>query len=470
MSIVKHNTLDDFMKPNRHHPFAALLPFLLLLTDSSLLSAGEPPASGGLSGTWEVKWWCRLGGTNISRLQLAVSDGRISGEGFGGVGVIDGTYAGDTLEFKTTTDGKVRAEFKGIARGDLLSGSVRFTNNPFARFAEHYDWTAQRSVPRPAKPMRYEFEPKQYYRAFSDGPAPALRISPGDMVHTHTVDAGGIDRKGVRQSLPGNPLSGPIFVEGALGGDTLAIYFKRIRLNRDTAQSGESIVPSALEPWYVRDQKAVANFDSTWKLDAEKGIARLANPTDKLKNFTVPLAPMLGCVGVAPSAHQSFRSGDLGSYGGNMDFNQIREGSTVYLPVFQPGALLYVGDGHAAQGDGELTGDALETSMEVEFTVELLPGKSIDSPRVEDGEYLMCLGIGNSLQDALQQATTGLARWMENDYGLNASEAAMVLGFAMQYQIAEVVDPRFNVVAKIKKNALSALKSPGDSHRPTPRG
>jgi acetamidase/formamidase len=446
------------MKLNPHRSFPAVL---LVFLGACSLPAAEPPASRDISGTWEVKWWCGLGGTNISRLQLAVSDGKIGGKGFDGLGALDGTYVGDTVEFKTTTDGKVRAEFNGVVRGELLSGSVRFTNNPMARFADHYDWTAQRPVPKPAKPTRYEFEPKQYYRAFSDAPAPALRISPGDTVHTHTIDAGGIDRNGVRQSFPGNPLSGPIFVEGALSGDTLVIHFNRIRLNRDTAQSGESIVPSALEPWYVRDQKAVANFDSTWKLDAEKGIARLAKPTDKLKNFTVPLAPMLGCVGVAPPAHQSFRSGDLGPYGGNMDFNQIRERSTVYLPVFQPGALLYVGDGHAAQGDGELTGDALETSMEVEFTVELLPGKSIDSPRVEDGEYLMCLGIGNSLQDALQQATTGLARWLEADYGINASEAAMVLGFAMQYQIAEVVDPRFNVVAKIKRNALLSLKGPG---------
>jgi acetamidase/formamidase len=449
------------MKPNPHRPFPALLPFLLLFTGAAPLPAAEPTASRDLSGWWEVKWWSRLGETNINRLQLAVSDGKISGKGFNGDGVLDGTCVGETLEFKMTTDGKLRAEFNGVARGGTLSGSVKFTNNPFARFAEHYDWTAQRAVPRPAKPTRYEFEPKQYYRAFSDAPAPAFRIFPGDTVHTHTIDAGGIDRNGVRQSFPGNPLSGPIFVEGALRGDTLVLHFNRIRLNRDTAESGEGIVSSALEPWYVRDQKAVTNFDSNWKLDAEKGIARLANPTPKLKNFTVPLAPMLGCVGVAPPAHQSFRSGDLGPYGGNMDFNQLREGSTVYLPVFQPGALLYVGDGHAAQGDGELTGDALETSMEVEFTVELLPGKSIEQPRLEDSEYLMCLGIGNSLQDALQQATTGLARWMENDYGLNASEAAMVLGFAMQYQIAEVVDPRFNVVAKIKKNALVGLKSSG---------
>src|SRR5262249_32119407 len=149
-----------------------------------------------------------------------------------------------------------RGEFVGVVQGDSLSGSVRFTNNPFGRIADHYDWTARRSVSPPAAPKRHEFEPEQYYRNFSGTPAPALRISPGDTIYMHTIDAGGIDRYGVRQSFPGNPLSGPIYVEGALSSDTLVIHFNRIRLNRDTARSGQSIVPSALEPWYVRDQKA----------------------------------------------------------------------------------------------------------------------------------------------------------------------------------------------------------------------
>src|SRR6476620_10079070 len=124
-----------------------------------------------------------------------------------------------------------------------------------------------------------------------------------------------------------------------------------------------------------------------------------------------------------------------------MDYNQIQEGTTVYLPVFVPGALLFVGDGHAAQGDGELTGDALETSMQVEFTVELLKGQSTGRPRVENGEYLMALGIANSLPEAMQSATTELVRWLQRDYKLEPNEAAIVLGTSIRYNIAEVVDP-----------------------------
>jgi acetamidase/formamidase len=126
--------------------------------------------------------------------------------------------------------------------------------------------------------------------------------------------------------------------------------------------------------------------------------------------------------------------------------------------VFEPGALLFVGDGHAAQGDGELTGDALETSMDVEFTVDVLQGKSSGGPRLESAEYVMALGIANSLPEALQRATTQLARWLEDEYKLNSSEVAMVMGFAVKYDIAEVVDPHVNVVAKIPRSGLAGLK------------
>jgi amidase len=167
------------------------------------------------------------------------------------------------------------------------------------------------------------------------------------------------------------------------------------------------------------------------------------------------MQPMLGCIAVAPPAHQAMRTGFLGSYGGNMDYNQMREGATVYLPVYTPGALLFV-------GDGELTGDSLETSMQVEFTVNLVKGQAtgqpLSQPRAENDEYLMSLGIGNSLGDALQSATTQLVNWLQRDYKLEPNEAAIVLGTAMQYNIAEVVDPLVHVVAKIRKDALAGLK------------
>jgi acetamidase/formamidase len=217
-------------------------------------------------------------------------------------------------------------------------------------------------------------------------------------------------------------------------------------------------VPSAVEPGYFRNAKFDENFSAEWKLDREAGFGALAKPTDRLKNFKVKLQPMLGCVAVAPPARQTFRSGWLGSWGGNMDYSGLREGVTVYLPVYQEGALLFVGDGHALEGDGELTGDALETSMDVEFKVDLLRGQHIGGPRFEDAEYLMASGIAGSLNDALQQATTELARWIERDYKLSPNESNIVLGAAMRYDVAEVVDPQVHIVAKVSKAALAGLK------------
>jgi len=137
-----------------------------------------------------------------------------------------------------------------------------------------------------------------------------------------------------------------------------------------------------------------------------------------------------------------------------MDFSGIREGATVYLPVAQPGALLYVGDGHALQGDGELNGNALETSLDVEITVELLREKKLQGPRVENAESLMSIGLAGSLDDAFAEATSDLASWLQEDYRLTGSETAILLGAAIEYQIAEVADRNAGVVARIKKSLI----------------
>ncbi len=143
--------------------------------------------------------------------------------------------------------------------------------------------------------------------------------------------------------------------------------------------------------------------------------------------------------------------------GGNMDYNQLVEGTTVYLPVYHPGALLFVGDGHAAQGDGELTGDALETSTDWTFTVDVLRNRNIASPRLENAEYCMASGISNSLPEALQSATTNLSTWLQEEYKLNPAEIGVVLGTGMRYEVAEVVDPQVHIVAKIAKSLLEPI-------------
>ena len=137
-------------------------------------------------------------------------------------------------------------------------------------------------------------------------------------------------------------------------------------------------------------------------------------------------------------------------------FNESREGATLYLPVAQPGALLYLCDGHALQGDGELNGNALETSLEVEFSVDVQREKSLSAPRIENADSLMAMGLGGSLDEAFREATSALAGWIEHDYQLTGPEAAILLGATIRYQISEVADRNVGVVAKVEKRFLRA--------------
>src|SRR5579864_134144 len=404
-----------------------------------------------LDGVWEFTF-TRFGEPFYRRAAIQTSGEKITGKS--GDVSIEGTWHGDTVAFAGKfKDGKPFGEFNGtLLEGVLLGTAKMFGDQPAT-------WTAQHPAERPAGASKaHRFTPRTFRREFSGATPPVMHIFPGDSVSTWTVDAGGKDASEKPRSLGGNPLTGPFYVENAWPGDTLVVHFTRIRLNRDSAGSGDGIVGSAFDPYYFKDLKPVEKFHSTWRLDRERGVAVLKNPTEKLKNFSVKLAPMLGCVGVAPPGRNAFQSGHLGSFGGNMDYNQIREGVTLYFPVYHPGALLFVGDGHAAEGDGELTGDALETSMDVEFSVDVVHDESPDNPRAENEEYLMALGIGNSITDALQGATTNLAQWLEHDYKLNAAEVAMVLGTSMRYDIAEIVDPQVNVAAKVAKSVLAQLR------------
>jgi acetamidase/formamidase len=408
-------------------------------------------SAADVSGRWEMTTRL-LNDVNHARVTFTLNGEKLTGTL--NELTLEGTVKGDEVTFVATRPtGERFGTFKGRVNGNDISGTASWPG-----FTDDVAWLARRVKERPAKAQMHHFEPKEFHRVFSDAIAPVLHIFPGDTVSTWTVDAAGVDSKGVRRSLGGNPQTGPFYVEGAFPGDTLVVKLTKVRLNRDSAISSGRIASTALTPAYVERTRYQPDFDSNWVLDREKGIGRLRNPSEHLKNYTVKLQPMVGCLAVAPPAHQAFRTGYPGTFGGNMDYNQIREGTTVYLPVSVPGALLFIGDGHAAQGDGELTGNALETSLDVEFTVDVISGRSTNAPRAENNEYVMSSGIGNSLTDALQQATTQLVNWLETDYALTPNEAAVVLGTAMQYDIAEVVDPLMHVVAKIRKDVLAQLK------------
>ena len=420
-----------------------LLALLMMLTPAPLLGQSN------LSGDWQATVHF-FGSTQYGILHLDQTGDKVTG----------------TI-FEITIECQLRSTMcAGTVRdgNDPPNGTIRLTLEGSEIRAEGsdadgpFDFVARRPVKPSGAPRTHQFTPTKFYNYFSSRYEPVLHVAPGDTIETWSVDAGGVDASGKRRSPGGNPLTGPFFVDGAWPGDTLVVKLNRVRLTRDSAVSGDQIVPSALGPRYYRDLKFDEKFSSEWTLDRSAGVARLTKPSEHLKNYTVPLKPMLGCIAVAPPQEMSFRSGYLGACGGNMDFSELGEGATVYLPVMHPGALLFLGDGHAAQGDGELTGDALETSMEFSVTVELVKGKTVRQPRAENAQFRMASGIANGLQEALQQATTNLSRWLADDYKLTPNEIAIVLGTAIQYQIAEVVDPLVHVVAKIDKKALAGLQ------------
>ena len=373
---------------------------------------------------------------------------------------LEGTLRGSTLRFSARAGQDAREEVEGTVERDTISGTVVFPNPADPGVPVKHRFTAARlSSRRPGSPQRHDFHPATFYRQFSALNSPVLTVFPGDTIHTTTVDAGGVDEHGVSRALGGNPETGPFYVETAAPGDTLVVHLTRVRLNRDWAQSDDFMVPRALDSGLAVTMKDVGK-SVRWHLDLEHGIAISGMPGEHLSRYSVPLRPMLGCIGVAPPpAAGTPDTGDSGRYGGNMDFNEIVEGATVYLPVFVPGALLYVGDGHAAMGDGELNGNALETSMDVEFTLDVIPAKRIPGPRVESTSHIMAMGLAGSLDDAFRAATANMAQWLADDYRLAPSEVAQVLGTSAEYKVSEVADRSAGVALMINKERLLPMKS-----------
>ena len=293
------------------------------------------------------------------------------------------------------------------------------------------------------------------------------RIRPGDTVATKTLDASGRDENGAVRASPPNPLTGPFFVEGAEAGDALIVRFTKVRMNRNwgftsfrlglyslTPESIEGLYPNRYKPGAViKERENVV----AWDIDLAKQSVKLREPSSAAIKLEFPAKPMLGCVGVAPAGDFAPTSSPAGPYGGNLDYNRIGEGTTVILPVYQPGALLFIGDGHALQGDGEPTGNGIETSMDVEFTVELKKKANLSGPRAETADNLIAIGsqpeFVSLLNRGLQMATTDMVNWLVADYKLEPWAAHLLIGFQGQYDIVTVAG---TVALRIPKKALNS--------------
>ena len=298
-----------------------------------------------------------------------------------------------------------------------------------------------------------EFTPTVGYPTFAVR-EPVLTIQPGTILRSRTnhgayYDPGGGD-------FPGEV--GPFYIEGATPNDTLVVEVLMVRPNHNLAGSqiypdfGGLATDSRLR--LLNDPIPARRYE--WKLDIEAMTGTVELPDSAMGEITIELQPMLGRLAVAPAGEEAFNGLWPGNFGGNMDAQEVRAGTTVYLPIFHDGAYLYFGDGHARQGEGEVNGTGLETSMDVELRIDLIKGKTIDWPRFEDDDYIMVAGSARPLIDAFRLAHVELIEWLETEYGFGRWDAYMLVGQLGESSVANIVDPIYTVVAKFPKRYLPA--------------
>jgi len=308
--------------------------------------------------------------------------------------------------------------------------------------------------------VRYELKLSELKYDYGVAP-PVLHLQPGDVLETNTIDADGHALEDAGMKVPGpNPLTGPFYIEGAEAGDTLAIHFLAVDVNAEKGFGSAGPGFGAINSTTYTPMLGGPIPKETWTyaIDRKANTATF-KANDSTYTVPIPLHPFLGCVGVAPADGEARSSIAPAEYGGNMDAPEATTGNTLYLPVNVAGALLYLGDGHAAMGDGEIDGTAVEISMKVKLRVEVIKHKEIAWPRFENTDYIMAVGIYRPLDDSLRIAFTQLVHWIHEDYGLSEMDAYELLSKVAEIHLDQMVDPNYTVVAKINKKYLPPLKS-----------
>jgi acetamidase/formamidase len=297
----------------------------------------------------------------------------------------------------------------------------------------------------------HRFVPTQWHNVLGTLPA-ALLVASGDVIITETLDAAGFDKDGIQRKSGPNPMNGPIFVEGAEPGDALKVEILRMTPNRATGWTRAVLAGNVVDPETVRDLPP--RDRANWAIDRQGSTATLDPPVAGIENFVLPLEPMIGCFGVAPAMGQAFSTATSAENGGNMDYRGFGPGATVWFPVAVNGALFFLGDCHATQGDGEIVGTGIETSYEVEVRLTLEKGRKLTWPRGENAEDIFSVGNARPLDQALQHATTDMLAWLTTEYGLSKVAASHIMGQVVRYDVGNVYDPAYTMVCRIAKKWL----------------
>jgi acetamidase/formamidase len=292
---------------------------------------------------------------------------------------------------------------------------------------------------------------------------PVARLRSGDILETNTIDAfnGVLKKPGDTMANMGhpNPLTGPFYIEGAQPGDTLAVKILDLQVNSPQGVGAHSVGFGALNETSYTRMLNTPLPEKVWyyPIDAKSNTATF-HANDSNFSVKIPLKPFFGCIGVAPGSGEAINSLVPREFGGNMDASEASVGNTIYFPVNEPGALLYMGDGHAVQGDGEIAGTAIEVPLRARLQIDVIKGKQIAWPRFENDKSIMVAGSYRPLDDALRIAFSELVGWMHTDYGLSNMDAYELLSKVARIHLAAMVDPNYTVIAIIDKQFLPPRK------------
>lgn len=306
----------------------------------------------------------------------------------------------------------------------------------------------EKKVPVP----QFKIEPNQKHYKFSRAIKPAITVPSGSVIEAFTEEASdrrikpGMTTEAYRQidwGDFGHPLAGPVYVEGAMPGDVLAVKLHKITVG-DWGWTDSSPHFS-----YLKKEMGKSHL-KTYTLNKEKNFAQFS---DSIK---IPLSPFPGIMGVAPDTDEMLSTIPPRANGGNMDDPNIVEGTTVYFPVFVEGALFSIGDTHAAQGHGEVSGTAIEAPMHIIYEVNVVkPKHPIKEPQYETSTYYAVTAFALTLDEAAKKATRYMIDFLVSRLGLSKHEANMLCSISADLKIAEVVDGNVLVAMHIPKKVIN---------------
>jgi acetamidase/formamidase len=318
--------------------------------------------------------------------------------------------------------------------------------------------------PQQGRVVHYQVKPGELKYTYAASYAPVAHLRSGDTLETNTVDCFGnaIKKPGDTLSMAtgDNPLTGPFYIDGAEPGDTLAVKILDIQVDGDQGIGALAPGFGAINSTGYTPMLNPPIPEKIWfyPIDHANNTATF-KALDSKFSVKIPLHPFFGCIGVAPASGEARSSVVPAEFGGNMDSPEASVGNTVYFPVNVSGAMLFLGDGHAAMGDGEVAGTAIEVPLRSRVQVEVIKGRKISWPRFENNDYIMTVGAYRPLDDALRIAFTELVGWIHNDYGLSELDAYELLSKVAEIHLNEMVDPNYVVVAKINKKYLPPMKN-----------